>query len=307
VPINRIVSMTLPINPHTLTNEDLIMHLQEFNQIECRTLTLIMIHLLEFDRRRLYANLGHSSLFSYCTHTLGYSDDMAYSRILAARTIARFPLLLDYLKNARLHMTSIITIAPYLTTENYAHLLEQVAGQSQRDVEKLVANLNPQPARREHIRFLGDGRVYIQFTAPEELLDKITRTRGLLRHKFPAGRLTDILYAALTLYLERQDPSRRSPNSRRRTTKPLTDSRYVPQNVKDAVWKRDSGRCVFTTEDGKRCNAWSWLEFDHIIPRALGGKSNHPSNIRLLCRTHNQLMARQTFGEKATRSRAHAR
>ena len=38
----------------------------------------------------------------------------------------------------------------------------------------------------------------------------------------------------------------------------------IPQPVKVAVWQRDGGRCV-------ECGGQENLEFDHVIPLALGG------------------------------------
>jgi len=56
-------------------------------------------------------------------------------------------------------------------------------------------------------------------------------------------------------------------------------SRHIPQNVKNAVWQRDGGKCV-------QCGATSYLEFDHIIPHNKGG-ANTAANIQLLCRNCN--------------------
>ncbi len=36
-------------------------------------------------------------------------------------------------------------------------------------------------------------------------------------------------------------------------------SRHIPQDVKNAVWQRDGGKCT-------QCGSTSYLEFDHIIP-----------------------------------------
>jgi HNH endonuclease len=54
----------------------------------------------------------------------------------------------------------------------------------------------------------------------------------------------------------------------------------IPDPVKSFVWQRDQGRCV-------KCGTNELLEFDHIIPLAMGG-SNSSRNLQLLCQTCNR-------------------
>jgi hypothetical protein len=54
----------------------------------------------------------------------------------------------------------------------------------------------------------------------------------------------------------------------------------IPEPVRLFVWQRDEGKCV-------RCESRERLEFDHIIPVALGG-SNTDRNIQLLCERCNR-------------------
>jgi 5-methylcytosine-specific restriction endonuclease McrA len=72
----------------------------------------------------------------------------------------------------------------------------------------------------------------------------------------------------------------------------------VPHEVRRAVLERDGLRCTWQSPDGVRCENRAWLELDHIHPRGQGG-TNHPANIRIFCRPHNQLAAERAYG-KAT-------
>jgi hypothetical protein len=60
----------------------------------------------------------------------------------------------------------------------------------------------------------------------------------------------------------------------------LPHSRMIPSWVKQAVYKRDKGRCVL-------CGSNEHLHFDHDLPYSRGGASIVPENVRLLCARHN--------------------
>ena len=145
------------------------------------------------------------------------------------------------------------------------------------------------------------GMIGLTLNCDEALLRKLESARSVLRHKHPAGRLEDIFAEALDFLLDREDPERRLEKKRRLKRKPPPraadiESRRIPQWVKDEVWARDGGQCAFTPPGGTRCPERDGLEFDHIMPWALGGRSHDPRNIRLLCRGHNQMLGRQMFG-----------
>jgi hypothetical protein len=74
-------------------------------------------------------------------------------------------------------------------------------------------------------------------------------------------------------------------------------SRYVSAAVRRAVYLRDDARCSFVSPDGRRCDARALLELDHFQPWAKLGDAG-VDNIRLRCRAHNQLHARESFGAR---------
>ena len=60
----------------------------------------------------------------------------------------------------------------------------------------------------------------------------------------------------------------------------LAHNRIIPSQVKQAVWKRDQGKCI-------ECGSKDNLHFDHILPFSKGGSSVLIENIQLLCARHN--------------------
>jgi 5-methylcytosine-specific restriction endonuclease McrA len=56
---------------------------------------------------------------------------------------------------------------------------------------------------------------------------------------------------------------------------------HISDEIKQYVWTRDGGRC-------RNCQSTAELQFDHIIPVAMGG-SSEPENLQLLCGPCNRM------------------
>ena len=133
----------------------------------------------------------------------------------------------------------------------------------------------------------------LSFNCGKDFVEKLERAREVLRHKFPAGKCEDILNEALEGLLDRRDPLRKTREAASRPAR----MRYIPQWVRDEVWRRDGGRCAYIGLDERRCPVREEVEYDHIIPFGLGGKSNSPENIRLLCRPHNRNLGKEVLDD----------
>jgi hypothetical protein len=156
---------------------------------------------------------------------------------------------------------------------------------------------------------LAPGRYKVQFTASASLHDKLERLQALMRSRVPDGDLATILEEAVTEKLERLEARRfartKSPRKGLGETKTLPTSRYIPAAVRRAVHERDGAGCRYVDERGRRCSERNRLEFHHQYP--FGRDGDHgPSNLGLLCRTHNRYLAEHDYGREAMARHSHS-
>jgi hypothetical protein len=74
-----------------LSNDNLITAVRSLVKEERRITREILDHINEVARRRLYADLGFSSIFDWLVKDLGYSESAAYRRIQAAKPNIDWP------------------------------------------------------------------------------------------------------------------------------------------------------------------------------------------------------------------------
>ncbi|MPZ19702.1 MAG: hypothetical protein GEV06_17540 [Luteitalea sp.] len=128
-----------------LSDQDLLREVACLAACEREATACLIASLAELDARRLYLAEGCASLFTYCVAVLRLSEHAAYDRIEVARAARRFPVILEQLWAGAVTLTTIRLLAPHLTDANHAALLAEARHRSRRDVEQIVARLQPQP------------------------------------------------------------------------------------------------------------------------------------------------------------------
>lgn len=299
-----------------LSNDELVRRLETAVSKEREMTVHVLHHLDEIERRRLHLDSGYSSLFDYCVRHLKYSSSAAARRIQAARCIRRHPEVLAMLQSRELSLSTISLIAPILRKDKT--ILEKVRGASHRKVEQIVAQYGPPVALRDRIRPVrvatpgagSEDKLWVQFLADENLVELFEEVRSLMSRDGMNPAIGDVIKTVLTEYRDRHSPIARKErrearagaatvHSRRREWKDATQSRHVPDDVRDAVYARDGGKCTFTANDGTRCESKRGVQLDHIVPYSAGG-THEPSNLRLLCAAHNRRAAELKLGTHVT-------
>ena len=336
-----------------LSDDALLRRLSDLVQNSRRVEADLIAHIAEVDARRLYAREATPSMFAYCTERLHLSEGETFLRIQVARAARRHPVLLKVLADGRVHLTGLGKLVPHLTLDNRDELLDKATHRSKREIEELVAALQPRPdvpagarklpsrpgpeprpdevvprnsqalfasepveraglapaevertiarsTRTAPIQPLAPERYKIQFTANAELCEKLTRLQALMRRSVPDGDLGVIVEQLVTEKLERLEAKRfgktRSPRKTLAETDTKASSRYLPAPIRRSVHERDGGRCTFTDVQGRRCKARERLEFHHHDRPYGRGGDHRLDGLRLMCRTHNALLAEREYG-----------
>jgi hypothetical protein len=318
-----------------IPDDELVAEVKRLAGCERQATAQLIAALAELDARRLYLGQGCSSMFTYCTQVLRLAEHAAYNRIEAARAARRFPVILTLLADGSVHLSSVRLLAPHLTPENHADVLRKATHKSKRDVEQIVAWLQPQPdvvasvrklpvtrpapalvqprapesqrsataatcvgvpsAPRAEIAPLAPERYKVQFTVGRDTYEKLRRVQDLLRHRVPNGDPAVIFDRAITLLLEDLEKKKIAVTDRPRVTTTGKRSRHVPAEIRRTVWARDGGRCKFEGPHG-RCSETGLLELHHVVPYAAGG-ATMSDNLELRCAAHNRYEAEQYFGQ----------
>ncbi len=110
-----------------------------------------LLALADFDRRRLWEQLGHSGLFPFLHRELGMSRAAAFYRKTAAELVQRYPEIVEPLRDGRLCLTAIAEVAKVITPENRAEVLPRFFQCSSREAKQVAAEIAPveAPPRRE--------------------------------------------------------------------------------------------------------------------------------------------------------------
>ena len=135
-------------------NQELVAALSALLRRENDLLSDTLAHLAELDHRRLYLELGFTSMFAYCTDALRLCKSSAYRRIAAARLCRRFPELFARVAAGELQTSVLAALSRHVTPQNAAELFAACSRKSCDQVEELLASRFPRPDVPDSIRRL---------------------------------------------------------------------------------------------------------------------------------------------------------
>lgn len=295
---------------------------------------LVLRHLREVEIRRLFADLGYSSMFEYCIKRLKYSEAETLPRLRSARLMTELPEIEKQIESGSLNLTNLSKIQSFVRAEKAVQhglskdekleLITQCQNKSTRKVAQELIQRSHQPAllaEKFHMTsaLLNDevstsSEMIQQYSKFEALLDStqqelLQEFKNLYAHDLKDNGNISVLTYLLTKAVQQKKktlglapkkvnaPLPLSPPVNRETKAKSTPRRKaLPAATKRFLWKRANGCCEHYDEKSNlRCNSKFALQHDHIVAVALGG-SNDIANLQLLCRVHNSRRSVKTFG-----------
>lgn len=185
--------------------------------------------LQEVEKFKVYLHHGCSSSFKYACDILGLSEDVAYMFINVSRKARQIPQLADDLKAGKITVSKAKRIAPILNDENQKELLSFAAGATKREIEKLVAQVDPKLTIHDKLSFSADpvdrvsirnqmtkkARVQLQVGLAENVMLMIRQAQDIIsQQKQSSVDLEEVFTEVFEDWIKRKDPVERAKRSK---------------------------------------------------------------------------------------------
>lgn len=206
-----------PFDFPKLTDDTLVAATKYAAHREREATQVVLQHLLEVERRRLYLKLGYPSLFDFCLRELGYCAGSAHLRIQAMRLIrdvaapareeisrklSSGTLTLSQLSNVQTYSRQVLTHR--VQPEQKLEILKKLEGQPTRESQKIIlGELGLAGSAHERLRVRGPDQVELTLTLDAETVELLEEWKALTSHSNPEGRNGEALRGALKVAVER--------------------------------------------------------------------------------------------------------
>jgi hypothetical protein len=305
------------------TTYEIVAELKDLLSRERTTLVPILEGIAKIEERKLYLELGYDSMWAFLKRELGQSEAMIHYRLASSRMLRRFPQVAEPLRNGRLCMTVLASLAKVLTEENVDELIAEAMGKPTNEVKKIVRRLDPKPVPKDVVtesprssevipmraaqqvqvvaaqpvrtEVLTASLLRVHMTVSQDYVDLLKEMRGELSHTMPGAADFEILIECMRI--ARKTMKKRKGIVDKPRADRVAEDGTITQSVKRTVEKRDQGKCQWPSEDGGICGSAYRIEFHHKQDRAKGGLGT-PENVIQLCEKHHLLATEIAWGEE---------
>lgn len=288
-----------------LSNEELFRRAKLCVKDETNSTLKVLYALREIEHRRAFSEKHYPSLFEFCVDFLGYKKGAAYRRIVAMRALKEMPEIEEKVQNGTIDLMTLSQAQGYFNQKKRNHeplgietkkeIIASLENKSTRETEEFFLELSPKEPIKERIKATSVETFSLQLSMPKRVKEKLDYLRTLMASEKASVKTLEVLEAALDEGIKAYE---KKLSTSAKKVPALEQKKTISIHVRREVWRRDQGQCTFVDPVTKlRRQEKRYLEYDHIHPKSLSG-SNEIENIRLLCRSHNQMAAMHVFGRR---------
>jgi len=299
---------------HELSNQDLLKKTEELAKKE-KVLTLILLrHLYEINRRRIYGLLGYGSIYDYCVKQLKYTKCEAYLRLKAMRLMQGSEVIEKAIGDGRLSLSNAAQVqetikaleaknGDELNIKQKEAIVEKIFDLPTRDAQTILEKLKGGAFPRK-IRIEVDVETYGKFEKFREMkghysdqeIINISIDEKLMNLEVEKNKLLEKIRSQQVSKEKINDGVPGKALGKKQT--PGHDSRHIPTEVRSKLMERSGGQCEYCSPiNGERCQEKRDLQIDHIRPYGECALTDY-ENLRVYCRSHNQMAAIQYYGQQ---------
>lgn len=260
------------MNLSHLTDEVLLTDTKKLSAGERQFTVLVLHHIAEIDRRKLYTDLKYGSLYEYCIKELKYSEASAHGRVVASRLMAQIPDIEPRIQKGNITLSNLMIVSRFMKNNNIVNIHQK------KEIIGKIENLSKRECENKLLEITGRTKPKVTtITIMDETYVLLQKTRDMMGGYLSNDELiTKIAQNEIKkIEKERFKQTDRQHNA----TQPVEAIRVISAETKRMKYS-ESPHC-------ENCGSITDLEFDHRIPKSLGG-TNDPENIRILCRNCNE-------------------
>jgi hypothetical protein len=228
----------------TMSDSELIERVEYLVRRERELVECLIWHLQEIQDRKLFIQMGFTSLFECLVRHFKYSEAVAYTRISALKILSAVPQAAEALNSGEVNLTTLSLTQSFIRKqekdtgekvpqEQKVQYLNSIKNKSTQEVKQILATIHP--ARElpiDKIRYLDKDHAQLQVIVCNKLLDKIQKLKELISHENLNPSYNEVLNLALDAAIEKVEKKKgiNQPEKLKSVTKkdkPIPDENAV--------------------------------------------------------------------------------
>ncbi len=205
----------------------------------------------------------------------------------------------------------------FVSSAKAQDILEKIENKTTFETNEILSKEFNQPIQVHEIsKPQSDDSVRLEITLSRSEYESLKHAKDLLSHTCPGNTWKEVIVTLAKKFNQTKIAQSKniksksgsalavvtaSPSDSKKSTQSFVNKQvsfqkarpYISVITKREVFTKAQNHCQYIDrQSGRKCTATFQLELDHIKPVALNGDSG-VNNLRVLCRTHNQLLAKR--------------